>query len=175
MFTCCASPTHSPRAPYSRIFARKPGQLRRWIQAERALVTLWSRVCPIRGHEHPHPGTDETGLRLPQPRSPHRHGPAHLRRPLPTPTGPKLAHGNVRGSVTSSTQDVLVDLGQHSINGVDVACRLRKCGRSHWGGKSMCPVCPTLTGSISAKHSRKRRQSVVSAYSDTRRGSGRYA
>ncbi len=37
---------------------------------------------PVGSHEHPHPGTDETGLRLPQPRSPHRDGHAHPRRPL---------------------------------------------------------------------------------------------
>ena len=45
---------------------------------------------PLRGDQHPPARTDQTRLRLPQPRSAHRDGNAHQRRPLPSTTRPKL-------------------------------------------------------------------------------------
>ena len=41
---------------------------------------------PIRSHQHPPASTDQTRLRIPQPRRAHRHGIAHPRWPLPTTT-----------------------------------------------------------------------------------------
>jgi hypothetical protein len=43
---------------------------------------------PIRSHQHPPAGIDQARLRIPQPRRPHRHGPPHPRRPLPTSARP---------------------------------------------------------------------------------------
>ena len=50
---------------------------------------------PIGGDQHPPAGTDQTRLRLPQPRRPDRHGHAHPRRSLPGATRPEMTHYNV--------------------------------------------------------------------------------
>jgi transposase len=53
---------------------------------------------PRGSNQHPHPAAHPPCLRLPQPRSPHRHGRTHPRRPLPSPARPSslnVDHGTV--------------------------------------------------------------------------------
>ena len=63
---------------------------------------------PLGSDEHSPAGTDQTRLRLPQPRGPDRHGPTHPRRSLPGATRPKMTHYNVSRSTSSRWRSSIV-------------------------------------------------------------------
>jgi hypothetical protein len=90
----CCSPGQLPRGGLGK---HGPGRgMPRDVQLRQAFATggdagkrlvagwlSWARR-PLRGHQHPPAAAYPPHLRLPQPRSTHRHGQPHPRRPLPT-------------------------------------------------------------------------------------------